>query len=43
VHNAAERTLKDFGRIDVLVNSAGIMTPDPVEAMKPRDLERMMR
>src|SRR5713101_4696549 len=42
VYEAVERTLGDFGRIDVLVNSAGIMTPDPVEAMKPRDLERMM-
>ena len=42
VYEAVERTLKDFGRIDVLVNSAGIMTPDPVESMKPRDLERMM-
>jgi NADP-dependent 3-hydroxy acid dehydrogenase YdfG len=42
VHEAVERTLKDFARIDVLVNSAGIMTPDRVEAMKPRDLERMM-
>ena len=42
VFEAVERTLKDFGRIDVLVNSAGIMTPDPVESMKPRDLESMM-
>jgi uncharacterized protein len=42
VHEAVERALKDFARIDVLVNSAGIMTPDRVEAMKLRDLERMM-
>src|SRR5229473_2110430 len=42
VYEAVERTLKDFGRIDVLVNSAGIMRSDPVESMKPRDLERMM-
>ncbi len=42
VYEAVERTLRDFSRIDVLVNSAGIMTPDPVESMKPRGLERMM-
>jgi 2-hydroxycyclohexanecarboxyl-CoA dehydrogenase len=42
VYAAVERTLKDFARIDVLVNFAGIMTPDSVESMKPRDLERMM-
>jgi len=42
VRDAVDRALARFGRIDVLVNSAGIAIPDRVEAMPPEDLERMM-
>src|SRR3984957_20903956 len=42
VRDAIDRALARFGRIDVLVNSAGIAIPDRVETMPPEDLERMM-
>jgi NAD(P)-dependent dehydrogenase (short-subunit alcohol dehydrogenase family) len=42
VRDAVDRALARFGRIDVLVNSAGIAIPDRVETMPPEDLERMM-
>ena len=42
VRDAADRTLAHFGRIDILINSAGIAIPDRVETMPPEDLERMM-
>ena len=42
VRDAVDRALAHFGRIDVLVNSAGIAIPDRVETMPPEDLERMM-
>ena len=32
-----------FNRLDILVNSAGIMIPAEVEKIKPADLERMMK
>lgn len=39
---AIEQVNRSFGRIDILVNSAGVLIPDPVEKIKPRDLEHMM-
>ncbi len=42
VRDAVNRALAHFGRIDVLINSAGIAIPDRVETMPPEDLERMM-
>jgi NAD(P)-dependent dehydrogenase (short-subunit alcohol dehydrogenase family) len=42
VRDAVDSALARFGRIDILVNSAGIAIPDRVETMPPEDLERMM-
>jgi uncharacterized protein len=42
VFRAIEQARDTFGGIDILVNSAGVLIPDPVEQMSPEDLERMM-
>ena len=42
VDTAIEHTMHSFKRVDILVNSAGIMIPATVEKMKLSDLERMM-
>ena len=42
VRRLIDRTLDRFGRIDVLVNSAGIMARTPVADMQEADWERMM-
>jgi NAD(P)-dependent dehydrogenase (short-subunit alcohol dehydrogenase family) len=42
VRDAVERTVAHFGRIDILINSAGIAIPDRVETMPPEDLELML-
>jgi NAD(P)-dependent dehydrogenase (short-subunit alcohol dehydrogenase family) len=40
---AVERALGEFGHLDLLINSAGIMEPGPVETVTLAALERMMR
>lgn len=40
---AVERAFRDFGHLDILINSAGIMEPGPVEALDSATLEQMMR
>jgi short-subunit dehydrogenase len=42
VRDAVHRALGDFGHIDILVNSAGILVPGPVESMNQDDLEKMV-
>jgi NAD(P)-dependent dehydrogenase (short-subunit alcohol dehydrogenase family) len=42
VRESVARALADFGQIDILVNSAGIVLPSAVESLKPRDLHRML-
>ena len=39
---AIELVSRAFNRIDILVNSAGILIPSEVEKMNPADLEKMM-
>jgi hypothetical protein len=39
---AVEQIVESFGRIDILVNSAGLLISDEVEELKPEDLSRMM-
>jgi NAD(P)-dependent dehydrogenase (short-subunit alcohol dehydrogenase family) len=39
---AIEQARDAFGGVNVLINSAGVLIPDPVEQMRPEDLERMM-
>ncbi|MGH7838051.1 MAG: SDR family NAD(P)-dependent oxidoreductase [Candidatus Binataceae bacterium] len=40
--SAVDRALDHFGHLDILINSAGIMEPGPVESMDAASLERMM-
>jgi len=40
--SAVELISRTFNRIDILVNSAGILIPSEVEKMNPADLEKMM-
>ena len=42
VREAVRLTLAEFGHIDILVNSAGILEAAPVESMNPGALERML-
>jgi NAD(P)-dependent dehydrogenase (short-subunit alcohol dehydrogenase family) len=39
---AIEQVKEAFGRVDILINSAGLLISDPVEQMRPEDLEKMM-
>lgn len=39
---AVERTLKQWGRIDVLINNAAMMTFDPITKLDPHDWDQLM-
>src|SRR5713101_4297812 len=39
---AVDQVKESFGKIDILINSAGLLISDPVEQMRPEDLEKMM-
>ncbi len=39
---AIEQVKETFGTVDILINSAGLLISDPVEQMRPEDLEKMM-
>jgi NAD(P)-dependent dehydrogenase (short-subunit alcohol dehydrogenase family) len=42
VRGAVARALNDFGHIDILVNSAGILESGSVETMDPQSFQRML-
>ena len=42
VRDAVARALNEFGHIDILVNSAGILEQSSVETMDPQSLQRML-
>ncbi|HZO81400.1 MAG TPA: SDR family oxidoreductase [Candidatus Binataceae bacterium] len=42
VFDAIRRVLARFGRIDIVVNSAGLLHAGPIEKLDPSELERMM-
>jgi NAD(P)-dependent dehydrogenase (short-subunit alcohol dehydrogenase family) len=42
VFSAVDQVNESFGKIDILVNSAGLLISDPFEQMRPADLEKMM-
>ncbi|MBT2556342.1 SDR family oxidoreductase [Hymenobacter sp. ISL-91] len=39
---AVERTIKEWGRIDVLINNAAMMTFDPIAKLDPKDWDQLM-
>jgi uncharacterized protein len=39
---AIDQVKEAFGKVDILINSAGLLIADTVEQMKPEDLEKMM-
>lgn len=42
VFQAIDQVKEAFGGVNILINSAGLLISDPVEQMRPEDLERMM-
>lgn len=40
VHQAAQDTLEEYGRVDILINNAGIVTGKPLLETTDRDVER---
>src|SRR5436305_2464590 len=43
IQSAVQQTLQHFGRIDILINDAGIIEVGPVEHMQFKDFDRNMR
>src|SRR6202050_3494674 len=39
---AIEQVKEAFGKVDILINSAGLLIAETVETMRPEDLEKMM-
>ena len=39
---AIDQVKEAFGKVDILINSAGLLIADTVEQMRPEDLEKMM-
>ena len=39
---AMDQVKEAVGKVDILINSAGLLLSDPVEQMRPEDLEQMM-
>jgi NAD(P)-dependent dehydrogenase (short-subunit alcohol dehydrogenase family) len=42
IRGAVDRALNEFGHLDIVVNSAGILEASPVETMDPQSLQRML-
>ena len=43
IQSAAQQTLHRFGKIDILINNAGIIEIGPIEHMQLKDFDRAMR
>ena len=43
IQSAAQQTLHRFGKIDILINNAGIIEIGPIEHMQLKDFDRSMR